>query len=557
VTTANPANAYITVLPTTVKDLVVFIHSTDKKWATVTVGEKEFEAGGGALIEVSPKADEFESEFIAVDEATLTKALTDAHGLTATIEVIGDITLTADLNIDEPDLTIKGDKIIVPQDKTLTLNTNMESDIELLGTTCCDGGTNGAKLVVNGGTISNVTMFENEKKDKAIEKNPMVTFASDANPATFATIAKNKKFDVQAGTVVVNDAVQHKGNFTLAAGATLTVNGADEGAIGDLNFMGATVENNGTIEVKKDAKFDMTDADGNAKPGDGERMTNNGKFIHNVDAGVGTAVQKMHQNGEYRCRVNKQVKLDDALLQWTACSVIEFVNATDEDYDLGTGASISEDNEKKYKHNGNFIDYEVNANAKAITKFINPDLGSGHGDSEVIKVGNFTIVQGTTRIDFNKGDGKRTLQVNGNMVVKDNTALVNSKQITIKENLTVEGAGKSLIYWGKNENGGLAVAKDITVSGATFIAGTGANVDALNITCANFYLADNATATFGNRTKGDAKNMVVSGIIDNPGGCTFDIEAANQDGKGSVLAWVSCKELHIGGTFTAAKPRVE
>lgn len=106
--------------------------------------------------------------------------------------------------------------------------------------------------------------------------------------------------------------------------------------------------------------------------------------------------------------------------------------------------------------------------------------------------------------------------------------------------------------------GGLKVKKDITVSGAAFDAGAGAaasDVDALGITCANFYLKDAAIATFGNRNDGAGKNLEVSGTISNPAGCTFNIVAANQVGN-SVLAWVTCKKLEVGGTFSAARPRV-
>ena len=120
--------------------------------------------------------------------------------------------------------------------------------------------------------------------------------------------------------------------------------------------MGSTVTNDGTIEVMKNGKFDMTDKDGNATATDGERMTNNatGKFIHNIDAAVGTSVQSMNQNGEYRCRVDQQIKLDDAYQQWTACSVIEMVNKLP-NYNL-----VLQKNSTPYQHNGKYIDIEVN-----------------------------------------------------------------------------------------------------------------------------------------------------------------------------------------------------
>ena len=559
IATGTPVSPYITVLPSTVDDLEAYVHRTDGKWAKISMANTVFTQGKAERKDIIVKEADFKTDYIAVDEATLTQALTEARAVATpaarkTITVIGDITLGIgatlpyNYNINaaaDPNITIKGDKIIVPEAVTLYLNTNMESDVRVLGKACCGSAATGGRLEVEGGTINNVTL---EKAEANVTPatysayNPILTYAGPAK----TTVAAGKTVDVQDGTVVVNAAVEHKGNLNLKSeDVTLTVNGS-----GDLNFMGATVVNNGTIEVKKAGKFDMTDANGNATSTDGQRMTNNGTFIHNVDAGVGTAVQSMNQNGEYRCRVDDQIKLDDAFLQWTACSVIEITGGTN--YNLGTASGITP---AAYKHNDKYIDIEVNA-AAAIT-FTNPANGAGNGDDKVIMVGNLSVNSGSLAINYTTGTGKRTLTVNGNMEVAANTTINNSKQINVTENLTVKGA--TLTYKGANKNGGLAVTKDIKViSGATFDAGSAAaDVDALNITCANFSLAGGSTAVFGNRTDGGAKNMVVSGTISNPAGCTFNIVAANQDSNGSVLAWVSCHQLNVGGNFPNARPRVE
>ena len=557
-TNLNPTSAYITVLPTTVEDLVVKVHSTDGKWATVDLGNTEFKAGSAKVLNIPVTAADFKDEFIAVDQTSLETALANAHALAlsatnpATITVIGDITLTADLAItDAKDafITIEGDDIIVPEDVTLTVKTNMASDVRVLGKSCCDGA-QGGRLTVAGGTINNVTMEPTEAKvaDDAdyLLKNPLVEYTGAA------TVAAGKTFDVQAGTVYVNEAVEHKGAITIAEGANLIVNedGTDKG---DLQFMGSTVVNDGTIEVMKGGKFDMTDATGNATATDGQRMTNNGKFIHNVDAGVGTAVQSMHQNGEYRCRVDEQIKLDDAFLQWTACSVIEMVDGTgaDVEYDLGTAESIA------YKHNGKYIDIEVNNDGGNTTTFVNK-LAAGKYDNKVINVGNLTVTAGELVVDYVKGAaetlGQRSLIVNGDMTVADDTDLTSSKKIDIKQNLTVKDAATLTFAGDKANVDGLAVAGDITVSGSTFDA---SDVDAINITCANFYLkkvgATGATATFGNRTGGGDTTMTVGGTIDNPAGCEFNISAA---AGGNVLARITCKELKVGGDWDAARPLV-
>lgn len=554
----KPISAYITVLPTTVDDLVAFVHSNDGKWATVNLGNTVFEAGKAQRVEIPVTAGSFVNDYIAVDEASLIQALGEANTAAGTavktIKVIGDITLTANLTINAPTyvnstrIKITGDDIIVPEDVTLTVNAIMESDIRVLGKSCCTGA-NGGILDIQGGTVNNVTMEPTEANatTKLLydQYNPTVTFSGAA------TVAAGKTFDAQAGNITVSAAVQHKGNIQIAEGVTLTVTQAPAG---DLNFMGSTVLNNGTIEVEKDGQFDMTDANGNATATDGQRMTNNGKFIHNVDAGVGTAVQKMNQNGEYRCKVDKQIKLDDALLQWTACSVIEMVNADAQNYNLGTAGSITP---TAYKHNDKYIDFEVNS-VGAITTFNNPVVSGGNGDSKNIQIGKLTVKAGGLKIDYVTGSGKRTLTVNGDMTVEANTEITDSKKITVTENLTVKN-GATLLYKGAKANvDGLAVTKDINVNGATFDAN---EVNALNITCANFYLtkvgATAGIARFGNRTEGDTKNLVVTGTISNPAGCTFDIIAADQNGAGSVLAWVTCSQLTVGGTFTNARPRVQ
>lgn len=566
-TNAGPTSAYITVLPTTVADLKVLVHnSTDQTWATVDMPNTVFEAGKAKRLDITVDATSFKSEYIAVDEATLIAARNEARaaGGSKTVTVIGDIVLdgthadapgTYDFytNANDKKITYKGDAIIVPEDITFQVGTKIQSDLRVLGKSCCTGAL-GARLEIhNNAVLNNVTVEETEANvvdDLTYNNyNPLVTYVGGGT----AEIAAGKTFDVKAGRVEVYGAVKHKGDLNLAAKVYLTVWGS-----GDLNFMGGSVVNNGTIEVKKDGQYDMTDKNGNATATDGQRMTNNGKFIHNVDAQVGTAVQSMHQNGEYRCRVNKQIKLDDALLQWTACSVIEMVNTVAENYNLGTGASIHllDPSFEDYKHNGKYIDYEVNAGA--LTTFTNPANGAGNGDSKVIEVGKLSVLAGGLDVDYVTGTGKRTLKVWGDMDVKATTTFVDSKLIDLKENLNVSGAGVTLFYKGakKNEDG-LKVAKNITVTGGTFDAGSlAADVNALNIECANFKLKSGAKAYFGNRTEGDAKNMTVTGEISNPSGCTFDIIQANQDGNGSVYAWITCTKLTVGGSFPNARPKV-
>jgi len=554
---STDVSAYITVLPTTVNDLVALVHdASENKWARVAMDPIEFKAGSAQVVDITVKESDLTSDFIAVDDASLLTALTEARNVPAsatapqTITVIGDITLETSpfliTNAKDEFITIKGGDIIVPQDKILRVSTNMESNIRVLGKSCCTGA-KGGQLGVYGGTINNVTLEPTEARvtDATYDTyNPYLVYNSAA------TVAAGKTIDVQAGNVIVRDAVEHKGNLTIAEGAKLYVDG--ETYNGDIQFMGSNVTNAGTIEVSKGGKFDMVDEDGNSTAVDGQRMTNTGTFIHNVDAGVGTAVQNMKQQGEYRCRVDEQIKLDDAFLQWTACSVIELVNTADYDYNLATGEGVS------FKHNNKFIDFEVNTPG-ATTTFAKNTVTAK--DSKTINVGNLTVTAATlfeVNYAFDK-DNRRTLNVNGNMVVKAPTNLNGAKEINVTGNVNVEG--EELYYKGgfigtsdKLNNGKFAVTGDITVKDGYFNA---SDVDSRNITCANFYLKDASNAEFGNRTDGAAQTMTVTGTISNPKYCTFDIKAANQDGNGSVLAWITCAKLEIGGTFTGARPRTK
>ena len=567
------ANAFITVLPTAtaVEDLEILLHDADNgRWATVKKAGTTFVAGKAQIIDIDIKGGDFKSEFIAVDKASLLTALTEARPIAAgdnpvTIEAIGDIALTA-ADVETPEtfnindakdkyITIKGGDIIVPEAVTLNLNTNMESDVRVLGKSCCSKAAYGGRLRIIGGTVNNVTMEPTEVKnvgDNYNAYNPRTTFVN----AGTATAIVAGTFDVQAGNVDVNKAVQHKGNIKIAEGVTLTVSGT-----GDLQFNqpdNGKVENYGTIEVLAGGNFDMTDENGDAAPKDGKRMTNykGAKFIHNVDAEVGTAVQSMDQQGEYRCKVTSQDKLNDAFLQWTACSVIEIIAGGN--YNLGTGANINiAGTVTPYKHK-DFIDFEVTNGA---VKFTNPVNGAGNGDGKDIQVGNLTVKEaGTLDITYGVAAGKtgaRKLTVNGDMVVNAATTMTSSQQIIIKKNLTVENAGADLTlkYAGAKANvDGLAVTGDIKVigDGTHTTLFDASDLNALKITCANFSLENMGSATFGNRNKAE-KNLEVGNTISNPATCTFTISAAVGD---NLLGWVTCKKLKSGGSFPGSKPLV-
>lgn len=573
---STEVSAYITVLPTTVNDLVALVHATkgtEEFWYRVELDPTEFKAGNGQVINITVKEADITSDYVVVDQASLVAALKAADAAASeshpqTITVIGDVKLSDNLTIDAALLThgngkyitIDGGAIIVPQGKKLTIETlkEVKSDIRVLGKDCCTTGVDGGRLVVNSKstdpkdviTLNNVTLEKTEAKvlnETNFEKyNPMVTYQGTTGAANIV-IADGKKVNVIGGTVKVDWAVEHKGDIEIAKDGKLIVEGTTPG---DLNFLGSNIVNNGIIEVEKTAHFDITDEDGNASWADGQNMINNGKFIHQVDANVGTTVQNMQQNGEYRCKVDKQQALNDAYVKWTACSVIEMINGATE-YDL----------DKAQKHGDNHVDIEVN-NSAAV-KFANPTP-----DSKEINIGNLTVTEksGGLNIDYtNKvgsNEGKRTLIVNGDMTVKASTEIIDSKLIKVTGNLDViteEGASVTLTYDGDKANvDGLVVGGNITVTDAKFDASA---KDALEIKCANFSLIKKnpdpsviPEAKFGLRSEGNTKStMTVGGTISNPKGCKFDMTPASGT---DLLAWITCTKLEVGGAFPGGKPQV-
>lgn len=565
--------AYITVLPTTVDDLVALVHNADEGfWYRVELPATEFEAGHAQVVDITVKESDITSDFIAVDDASLRAALTEAEAEATesnpvTIKLFGDVTLTnvpSALNINQNAdryITIDGGDIIVPQDVTLTLTTlkEMKSTVRVLGKDCCTGA-QGGRLVVTGADadpakdatiLNNVTLEKTEARvaDDADYDlyNPQVTYQGTGN----ITIAEGKKVTVLGGNVNVDRDVQHKGDIEIAKDGKVNVS-----ATGSLSFLGSTVDNYGTIEVAKAGQFYMKNANGTSVWTDGQKMTNHatGKFIHNVDAVVGTAVQFMNQEtgSEYRCRVDKQKALDDAYIQWTACSVIEMVNSGAAiTYDLGSAKQHTIWNSEKY------VDIEVNN-----TDGVNPPYTTTFkkdGENKEINIGNLTVM---TPLDVDDKENttshaQRSLKVNGNMTVSANTQLLHSKKVTVTGNLDIDNKATLTYAGNKAIVQGLDVTNNITVTDAIFDAAADGGI---LISCKNFSLINEdptyvlTAATFGNRTAGDSENktMEVKGTISNGKGCTFTISPA---AGGNLLAWITCYKTEGEGTY-AGTPTV-
>lgn len=320
---ADAKKFYFPVLPTTVNNLKVVLYASDNSVAVIEAGNYTIGAAEGVKVAVNAKATDFVANAkVAVDNDSFKAAIANEGTAKDPIKVtvIGDITLTADATIPAY-VTVEGDKIIVPEGKTLTLadNSTIKSDVVVEGKGCCSAaGVKGGILSVEGATISgNVTVEAGEATPVAAGTiNFTNSGAIVANTAVIETVGQvNFNFAATAKDVVIN------GTLTLSEDAVAEV---AEGAV--VAVKGGKINNNGTFEVKGD--FSMLDASGSTVAEAGENFVNNGTFIDNVGAIVGGATQYMvfGEKGDYICKVDGVERMNEAYENKTACSTIEIIS---------------------------------------------------------------------------------------------------------------------------------------------------------------------------------------------------------------------------------------
>ena len=498
-TTQGNATIYLTALPTTIPDLKVLVQDkATEKWAESTVGSVTIAAGEGTEI-VAKFADKFETVYYAVDQTSLTSALAKAATTgtaqkPATVKVLGDIVLTTNTTV-QANVVVEGDKIIVPEDKVLTLNdgSRVNSDIVIEGQTCCGGASNGGKLIAYAATVNGDLTIEAGEPDMKAGSAEFAAPQSAPNVNTSAAAATITAQSVvtTSGAITINRAVDVYGNTTINKSASVKVNTA-----GDMNVKGAKLVNDGTIEVN--GKFAMLDAQGTTVASAGQNMTNNGKFIDNVGSTIGGGTQYMIQNGDYICKVNSEDRLSEAYVNKIACSTIQFEQA------VAISPSTTPNNTYKFtatpvQHNGKHVNIVINATG---VKF--------EPANKAITIGNLTI------------NGSKDLTINKTGDIKD------SKGNTI---------GKSTI----------AVSGNIVVNGTLTTA-----EDVVGMTANNLTVNKNGKATFGNRTNSMDKTLEVSATIEVKDKGTFIITPA---AIGKLPAYITCTKLIEGGDFTG-KPEV-
>ena len=487
----NGDAVYISALPTEVSDLVVYAYdATDKQWAACEVGNFEIKAGTGVGLEVTYADDDFEDKYLAVDTESLIEAIKNAKGNAtvqkpATIEVLGNITLdkaqktdgtTNNGRYDIPaNVIINGDKIIVPEDVMLVVNSGatIESAIDVEGQSCCTGTTGGALYVQKAGVLAGTVNVKAGYEGKA---DAVLVFNTYGTGTTASAIAATAEVNVE-GTVTFENVTDIRGTLNIAEDATAEVTQT----AANVNVYGGTITNDGTFEVAK-GKFALFDANGNANQAAGQYFKNNGKFIDNVGTTIGSAAERymaMGADAQYICKVATQARLDEAYENKLACNLIQIVDV--EMTGSSPATAVAYDFAKAQKHNDEDVDVDVNLVGTTTEVAFEPTEEATIGNLSV-SVGELTINK-SVEIEDAKGDPTgeyASLHVNGNLDVYSSFIVATDvREMTVSNNMTVYKGG-SATFEPRDEFIGTTMDVTNTIetkNGGSFtITGTGDNI---------------------------------------------------------------------------------
>lgn len=422
-------NIYLPVLPTTAKGLKVIVYANDKSVAIMSVADLAVGAGSAKTVKVDmAEADFKENVLVAVDEATLRAfAETATYTEATTVQVIGDITLAADLNV-KANVIVEGGKIIVPEGIVLTLekDATIKSTVEIQGQTCCGVASAGGKMVVQGGA----TVAGNVNALAGFVGKAAGTIEFGYTIDTPSKVASSSKI-VSDGTIDFKGVTDIRGTLTLNAGSTATLS-ADAS---DVNVKGGTIINNGKFAVNK-GKFAMLNANGETVAAAGQNFKNNGTFIDNIGTTIGGGTQYMEfgENGDYICKVDCQARLEEAYARKTACSTIQFVNTTTTTYDLK--------NAQQHTIKSALMDVNViDAGTATVIKNGKP--------SAAVTIGNLTVNAGSA-LTVNADSA---IQIAGDIVLDGKLSTVTDVQNMTATNLFVNGSGEVVFANRDTKNG--------------------------------------------------------------------------------------------------------
>lgn len=334
--TATALKYYMPVLPCDVKNLKLLVYATETGTekvafvnAALSTGAVKIGAAEAATVKAQLTADDFKTNvYYAVDDASLGKAIAACTGLsstnTAEINIIGDIALANDYTV-PAFVTVKGDGIIVPEDKTLTLDDNsiMESNITVEGMTCCGGASNGGKLIVNAATIKSAVVIEDKDADAdASATAGELEFAADKTSTVTGSIT-NKGI----ATVVKPSANNNKtlvnlsGTFNNEGKLTIETFGSNADDTKLYVKEAGTFNNAGTTIVQGVLAIAGT-------------ATNDGEITDKVSSQVTGNITSLSSPGEYISEVDNNGARFDAALKERPTTIVKFVGTTVTSYEM-------------------------------------------------------------------------------------------------------------------------------------------------------------------------------------------------------------------------------
>lgn len=334
--TATALKYYMPVLPCDVKNLKLLVYATEAGTekvafvnAALSTGAVKIGAAEAATVKAQLTADDFKTNvYYAVDDASLGKAIAACTSLsstnTAEINIIGDIALANDYTV-PAFVTVKGDGIIVPEGKTLTLDDNsiMESNITVEGMTCCGGTSKGGKLIVNAATIKSAVVIEDKDADAdASATAGELEFAADKTSTVTGSIT-NKGI----ATVVKPSANNNKtlvnlsGTFNNEGKLTIETFGSNADDTKLYVKEAGTFNNAGTTIVQGVLAIAGT-------------ATNDGEITDKVSSQVTGNITSLSSPGEYISEVDNNGARFDAALKERPTTIVKFVGTTAVSYEM-------------------------------------------------------------------------------------------------------------------------------------------------------------------------------------------------------------------------------
>lgn len=325
--TATALKYYMPVLPCDVKNLKLLVYATETGTekvafvnAALSTGAVKIGAAEAATVKAQLTADDFKTNvYYAVDDASLGKAITACTSLsstnTAEINIIGDIALANDYTV-PAFVTVKGDGIIVPEDKTLTLDDNsiMESNITVEGMTCCGGASDGGKLIVKAATIKSTVVIEDKDADAdASATAGELVFAADKTSTVTGSITNKGIATVVKPTAVSNKTlVNLSGTFNNEGKLTIETFGSDADDTKLYVKEAGTFNNAGTTTVQGVLAIAGT-------------ATNDGEITDKVSSQVTGNITSLSSPGEYISEVDNNGARFDAALKERPTTIVKFV----------------------------------------------------------------------------------------------------------------------------------------------------------------------------------------------------------------------------------------